>query len=238
MFTKKSLIVGIVLVLSILCAGTMGAFASSVTPTTPQHYAANPYLSDGIAAIPSPNDDEILKAIDVQQYLQNQGCVAGPTVSGAPPTVQTLRLTNLAALKKLANLIIPGVLGDKQVYYAQIKGPFVVKPDIPLPVISTLFPSANNMLVLGHLPLLDELSDLGGLPVLKNLANDPNGLLNNLPVLGDLTDGDFINNLKDLANEVGPRGATTTAPGFAVGPNLEAVYEVFDAHNGNLLAWG
>src|SRR3954463_7659028 len=102
MFTKKSLIVGIALVLSILCAGTMGAFASSVTPTTPLHYTANPYPINGIAAIPTDNDEELLKAEDVQNYLANQGCVAGPTLNGEAFTVQVLKMTDLSQLKKLA----------------------------------------------------------------------------------------------------------------------------------------
>lgn len=238
MFTKKSLIVGIVLVLSVLCAGTMGAFASSVTPTTPHHNIVNPYLSDGIAAIPPADNDEILKPLDVQQYLVSQGCVAGTTVDGNAPIIQTLKLTNLSKLKQLANLVIPGVVGDKQVYYAQLKGPFTLDQNLPLPVIGTLIPSANNMVVLGHMPLLNDLSNLGGLPALSNLANTLNGdLMDNLPILSNLTDSDFVNSLKSLANNP-PTTQGVSSPGVSVGPDLTSVYEVFDALNGHLLAWG
>lgn len=236
MFTKKSLIVGITLVLTILCAGTMGAFASSVTTTTPPH-TTNLYASDGIAAIPSDNPDEILPEKAIQHYLESQGFIAGTTIDGNAPTVQSLGLTNLDKLKKLTNLVIPGALGNKQVYYTTLKGPFVLNRDLPLPVVSTLLPSANNILVLSHLPLLGELTDLGGLPVLGNLANGPDkAALDDLPILRNLTEGDLLKNLQDLSKDDAPKGSKV--PAISTGPDLEVVYEVFDAHNGNLLAWG
>lgn len=229
MFTKKSLIVGLALLLSVVCAGSVGAFASSVTPTTP-HNAVNLFAPTGAAAIPSNNGDGILKLATVLQYIKTQGFVGGPTANGQPPIVQALKLTSLANLKKLANLVIPGIQGNRQVYYTQIRGPFIMNQNLPLPILGTLLPSANNLPVLSNLPILTQLPGLTSLPLL-NAAQNNSGLLRNLPVLGNVQNGGLLNGLSFGYNGSPANGQKDSGL-------LAMVYEVFDAQSGNLLAWG
>lgn len=228
MLTKKSLIIGLALLLSIVCAGSAGAFASSVTPGTPQS-EMDLYPADGISAIAPDNTDDLITAENIEQYVGQQGFVGGSTSTRKPPTIQVLRLTDLSSLKKLAGLVIPGLSGDRQVYYTKLKGPFTLNHDLPMSTITTLLPSANNWAILRKLPAISQVQDLNSLPLLNDLEGSADTLYANLPVLANQPAGKLFNDSSVLTLNNPDLNATNVLPN---------AYEVFDALSGNLLAWG
>lgn len=218
MLTKKSLVVGIALILALACTGIVATSARTTMPVKKNVMAPYP---KGIPAIPPGGNHDLLSLLDVTRYLHVKGFVGGSTFSGHPPLIQNLRLTNILSLDKLIHFLIPGQPGGEQVYYAQLKGPFLVLPNLPLPILSTLLPSLNNLPA-----LLPHLGNLSGL----NLFN-ASSLLNSLPALSSLPRPGRMPDLSHQQNAYHPtpdNGSTA----------LARVYEVFNAHSGNLLAWG
>ncbi len=226
MFTKKSLIVGLTLLLAIVCAGSVGAFASSASPATSQS-AANYFPAGGIPAIPAENG-RLLRSQEVENYLNERGFVGGETFGGDPVTISLLGLTDLDSLSSLTRLNIPDLTSVTHavVYYTELQGPFRLDQNLSLPVLSTLNPS------LGNLSVLDHLTGLNDLPLTNDLRDQD--FQNVLPVIPGLDNLENSHLLHDLLIS---HGLPDT-----VGPNsdgvLSTVYEVFDAHSGNLLAWG
>ena len=111
-------------------------------------------------------------AENIEQYVGQQGFVGGSTTTKKPPTIQVLRLTDLSSLKKMVGLVIPGVSSDRKVYYTTLKGPFNLNHNLPMSVVTTLLPSANNWAVLSKLPALQQVKDLNSLPLLNDLENN------------------------------------------------------------------
>jgi hypothetical protein len=249
MFTRKSLIVGLVLLLSVIGAGSAGAFASSITPPPAPQNAWNAFPVGGISAIPVDDTDNLLTAQQVLQYLNTQGFIGGPVANGQAPTVQEVGLTDPSLLRSVLNLVIPGISPTEPVYYTQLHGPFTLSPNLSDTLLSTLLPTSNCLVALTSTPLLGQLPTLSDLPLLSDLTRgtEINGAqLSNLPILAS---GNLFNDLlgpNTLINGV-PAANIVTVPTTAVASAppatlanglLNDVYEIFDAHTGNLLAWG
>ena len=218
MFTQKSLIVSVALILALICTGIVAASAHTTVPV--RKHSMTPYPK-GIPAIrPPAGNHGLLSILDVKHYLNTKGAVVGSTASSKPPTIEDLRLTDILNLDKVVHFLIPGQPVHEEVYYAQLKGPFLVIPNLPLPILSTLLPS------LGNLPaLLPHLGNLSGL----NLLNTST-VLNSLPALSSLPHS----KMPDLSNlQQGFRPALPTSASV-----VSSIYEVFNARTGNLLAWG
>jgi hypothetical protein len=208
MSIHKSLIVSCALILAFTCTGILAASAHTIQADhARQTIKTYPH---GIPAIPAlSRNRNMLSFLDVKRYIQSKGFVGGPTLSGLAPTLQALQLTNVVHVYSLLHSLLPRQLGDEQVYYAHLAGPFLVLPDLPLPVLSTLLPSLSNI------PAF--------LPHLANLSST--GLTNILPLSSTMPD---LSHLQSSALAGHHKNATV----------LSNAYEIFDAHNGNLLAWG
>lgn len=204
----KSLIVSFALILALACTGMLAASAHTIqTNHAQQTIKTYPH---GIPAIPAlSRNRNILSFLDVKRYIQSKGFVGGPTLNGLTPTLEGLQLTNIVHIDNLINGLLPRQLGDEQVYYAHLAGPFLVLPDLSLPVLSTLLPSLSNI------PAF--------LPHLANLSST--GLTNILPLPSSMPD---LSHLQSSPLAGSHKDATV----------LSSAYEIFDAHNGNLLAWG
>jgi hypothetical protein len=171
--TKKTLIVSAALVAAMVCTGIVAASAHAVLPNKNNVVSPTP---QGIPAIPPPHGNTLLSVPAVLRYLDGQGFVGGPTRNGVHLAVQNVQLTDIGTLNKLAHIFIPGLPSNEKIYYTQLKGPFVVSPNLSRPVLNTLLPGANNLPVLHTLlpdvrrtPGLNNL--LGFLPLLGNPAN-------------------------------------------------------------------
>src|SRR5579883_198495 len=175
--TKKSLIVSAALVAAMVCTGIVAASAHAVLPNKNTVVSPTP---QGIPAIPPPRGNTLLSVPAVLHYLNGQGFVGGSTSNGVHLTVRDVQLTDVSTLNKLAHIFIPGLPSNEKVYYTQLKGPFVVSPNLSRPVLNTLLPGANNLPVLHTL-----LPDMRRTPGLNNL-------LNVLPLLGDSSDSNGI----------------------------------------------
>ena len=212
MFTHKSLIVLFGLILALACTGILATSAHTAQPTQKQQRMM-PY-SKGIAAIPVVHTNRnILSLQDVRHYVHARGFVGGSTLNGKAPVLQDLQLTNVLHLDYLLHFLIPEQPDNEQVYYAHFDGPLVVLPDLPLPVLSTLLPSLGNLPA--FIPHLGNLSSLG----LYELPNI-------LPLPGRMPD---LSNLQNDGVHLKLTNLSTV---------LASAYEIFDAHSGNILAWG
>jgi hypothetical protein len=216
MFTKKSLIICMVMLFTLVGLGTVSTFAASAAPST----AKTARLYKGIAAI-SAVPKGVVSVQDVKAYLEQGKFVGGSTVNGNSPTIQNLKLTDISHLNKLAGIVIPlsgvvipNVAGTRKVYYAQVSGPFALDHNLPLPALSTLFPSSTNMPVLSNMPVLKQ-----------------------LPMMGSLSSMTGIQNSEDLLG-LSSQDSKSQPQSVAANNVLQTIYEVFDAHSGNLLAWG
>ncbi len=266
--TKKSLIVSAALVAAMVCSGIVAASAHAVLPNKKNAVSPTP---QGIPAIPPPRGNTLVNVPAVVRYLDGRGFVGGPTRGGAHLTVQNVQLTDVGTLNKLAHIFIPGLPRNEKVYYTQLKGPFIVSPNMPRPVLNTLLPSANNLPVLHTLlPDVKRTPGLNNLliPLLGNTSNGVQPVQNNItsgnqPTPTPLTkskgkqtsSGKGTKASKTTSQSKTPKAsktgtgmpASTPSPSLGKLPTthtsglstvLQRVYEVFDAHTGNLLAWG
>jgi len=235
MFTHKSLIVSFALILALVCTGVVATSAHTTTPVL-KLQGGMPYPK-GIAAISSARGNHnLLSFLDVRRYLNTKGFVGGSTFTGQIPILQNLQLIDILHLDSLLHFLIPEQPGNEMVYYAHIDGPLLVLPDLPLPVLSTLLPSLENLPAL--LPHLGNLSWTGlftantsslytllprsKMPDLSHLQSKittPIYSLQKKPVLNHVQSGSHVKS-----------NSWSTV--------LAGAYEVFDAHSGNLLAWG
>lgn len=248
-FTKKSLIVSAALAVALIWTGVIAASANATFPATSQHVTPSP---QGIPAIASPRGNALISVPTVIRYLHTRGFAAGPTQNGTAPSVQSVQLTSASNLNRLTHIFIPGLPAKTNVYYARLKGPLTVSPTPPRSVLSTLLPSAGNLPILR--PLLPDMSHTPGL----------GSLLNSLPLLSDpANEAQSENSKAGLSpstqrpqgtqragqqkttggHKAGRRRQTSLGklPGArppGLGVILQQAYEVFDAHTGNLLAWG
>lgn len=218
MFTKKSLILGVALLLALVCAGTISSFAATATPA--RHNARHVtirYWNRGIPAIPrrASNPANLLSNAEIDNYLLTHGFMGGSTLHGLPPVVNNLQLTNLTDLNRLQHILVPGAPLATPVFYARLTGPFILDNRPPLTLLSILIPDSQTI------PLFH--------------------LLHNVPILGSFTFqdgflgvGDF-SGVGDIAN-LGSLGDLTN--GLGVDRLLNSIFEIFDARTGNLLAWG
>jgi hypothetical protein len=72
----------------------------------------------------TPNKVPAFTLEDMKAYLQSApSCVGGPTVSGQPPTIDTLEFVGCKELTNRLNLSI-GLPGDKLICYVVLRGPF------------------------------------------------------------------------------------------------------------------
>ena len=218
MFTKKSLILGVALLLALVCAGTISTFAATATPKrhAVKHVTVQ-YWNRGIPAIPhyASNQTELLSSAEVTNYLLTHGFMGGSTLHGAPPVVNNLQLTNLTNLNQWQHILVPGVPLTTPVFFARLNGPFILDDRPPLTLLSILIPDSQTIPlfhVLHNLPILDGLTlqngfaDVGDFSGISNIAN--------LGSLNGLTNGLGIERL------------------------LNTIFEIFDARTGNLLGWG
>jgi hypothetical protein len=228
MFTKKSVIVGIGLILALICVGTVSTFASSVKPSAVKS-KVKPFSKAGIAAIhPLDGGEMVLPAPAVSDYLENNGSILGPTLSGFAPQVDDLELTTVGTLFSAHHLLVPGVPDSEQVYYAHMMGPFNVS--------QSAMPSVGG---LG--------GDLlgGGLPIVGGLLPGLGGMANGgLPVVGGLLGKSAAPapyNSGSSGSQYNGSGSNSSNGGLlggGVSKLLPSAYEVFDAHSGNLLGYG
>ncbi|HEY0756722.1 MAG TPA: hypothetical protein VGD98_22405 [Ktedonobacteraceae bacterium] len=244
MVTYKSLIVICALLVALAGAGLVAASAHTLAPAQQQHNM-QPYQA-GVAAIPIvASKHKQVSFQDVRHYIKTKGFIGGSTLSGRPPTLKDLQLTSLVHLDHLFYSILAQMPGDKQVYYAQLDGPFLVLPQLPVPVLCTLLPSASNLpAFIPHLSNLSSLGLLNGssllnlLPLSGLLPQQPLTLpgshkIDNVTSFHDsFSVSDNVPDLSDLQNIKVPLNDDDTRV------VLSSVYEIFDAHNGNLLAWG
>jgi len=255
--TKKSLIVGAALVAAMICTGIVAASAHTV-PSNKN--TTVPPVRQGIPAIPPARDNALISVPAVVHYLDGQGIIgSSPHNNRASVNIQNVQLTDVGTLNKLAHIFIPGMPSNEKVYYTQLKGPFVVSPNVSRPVLNTLLPSASN------LPVLHTL--------LPNMRRTPglNNLLNTIPLLGNSSNGvQPVPNTTTGANQPASGssskdkqtisgksskgskasagkpasgtppslGKLSTTHSSGLGTVLQHVYQVFDARTGNLLAWG
>jgi len=194
--------------LLLVCALAVVTVVSSVTPSSAQTVGKT-YNYTGVAAIPALNKiGGLLSPLDVTHYLNTRGIVGGSPQNGQPLKIQSIILTNEADLSKLQHITIPGLTGQQSVYYVFINGPLHLTPNLPPSALDTLMPSANNLQQMRNLPFLNNLPGLNGFLP---------GLQHTAPALGG--SDPFHNSTDELTV-------------------LQNIYEVFNANNGNLLAWG
>jgi hypothetical protein len=253
--SKKSLIVSTALLATMICTGVVAASAHTVLPDHGRAASPNP---QGIPAIPPPQGHTLLSVPTVIRYLHTQGFVGGPTSNGTAPTVQSVQLTDASTLNRLAHIFIPGLPSRAKVYYTRLKGPFVISSTNSRPVLHTLLPGANNLPALRT--LLPDMSRTPGLNKLLPLWSKPvsGAAPGSSSSTGEPTSYSSTQKPQTGAQarrtpaarsktQQGRKGRTkkpaslgklpgTHHPGL--GTILQQVYEVFDAHNGNLLAWG
>jgi len=248
-FTKKSLIVSAALVVALLWTGVIAASAHAMFPDNGHIVAPSP---QGIPAIAPPRGNALISVPTVIRYLHTRGLAAGPTRNGTAPTVQSVQLTSASSLNRLTHIFIPGLPEKTKVYYARLKGPFTVSPTPSRSVLSTLLPGTNNLPILR--PLLPDIRHTPGL----------GNLLSALPLLSDpASEAQSESSRPALSpssqrpqgtqragrpkttggHKAGRRRPTSLGklPGArppGLGVILQQAYEVFDAHTGNLLAWG
>lgn len=271
MVTYKSLIVSFALILALIGAGIFAASAHTLAPAQQQHTILS--YQDGIAAISvATGKHKHVSIQDVKHYLKSKGFVGGTTLTGQAPTLKSLQLTSIIHLDSLLYSLLAQLPGNKSVYYAQLEGPFIVLPQLPLPVLTTLIPSATNLPA--FIPHLSNLSSLGLTSPLFGLLPVPNLTIpHKIPAVPGphhtSSSSSGIFRMPDLSNlqssfvpksqpgklqimhnngvtDVHPSNAqsdsasksTTTLSEKDVDTILADVYEVFDADNGNLLAWG
>ncbi|HEY1353673.1 MAG TPA: hypothetical protein VGF67_29035 [Ktedonobacteraceae bacterium] len=253
--SKKSLIVSAALLATMICTGVVAASAHTVLPD--HSHAASPD-PQGIPAIPPPRDHTLLSVPTVIRYLRTRGFVGGPTSNGTAPGVQSVRLTDADTLNRLAHIFLPGLPATAKVYYTRLKGPFAVSATNSRPVLRTLLPGANNLPALrtllpdmSHTPGLNQLLPLLSKPVSKVAPglNTPTGEPASYssaqkPQTSAQTRRAPVTRGKTQQGKKGkPRKPASLGklPGThhpGLGTILQEVYEVFDAHSGNLLAWG
>jgi hypothetical protein len=228
MFTRQSLFVSFALLLALACTGVVATSARTALPAHPQQRAAMPF-PHGISAISSiaRGNNNLLSFLDVQRYLTTRGFIGGPTLTGQAPVIQDLRLTDVIHLDTLLHFLLPEQPGNEEVYYAHLDGPFIVLPDLPLPILSTLIPS------LGNLPAL--IPHLGNLSWLNLFPLSNGALVTGLP-LPQLPPSI---RMPDLSHQQArSRTGSNWARAQSKSAVLDSVYEIFDARSGNLLAWG
>lgn len=224
MFTKKFFILGVAMLLALVCAGTLSAFAASTTPA--KKNTAKRYWNAGIAAIPTlhKKPHSLLTRQEVVTYLNKQRSTSSKLVNGQVLGIQVVELTDPLNLNSLKHILVPGVPAHEQVYYAKLNGPFTVDPKQPLPLLSMLLPNSNTLplLISGvrNLPLIQSLGALGA--ELGDLGNT------DLPFVGSLNDMPVLNHLGTLVS-VGNMGLKRI---------ILSLFGIYDAHTGNLLAWG
>ena len=216
MFKKRSLLISIALMLMLCCVATVATVASSATSTS----AKNADVNAGVVAIPIlKKAGSLLSKLDVTHYLENQDFLVGSTLNGLAPTVEQLKLTDVSRLEELEHLVIPNVPGGQKVYYVLMTGPFALLSNLPLPMLDTLIPSPANLPLLSNLPALNDLPGLDGRSLnLNSLLMQPETTsISHAPALHG--DDPFHTNaeMKTI---------------------LPTIYEVFNAQNGHLLAWG
>jgi hypothetical protein len=244
MVTYKSLIVSFALILALIGTGVLAMSAQTLASAQQQHNAL-PY-QDGIAAISvATSQHRQVSFQDVRHYLKSKGFAGGPTLTGRAPKLKNLQLTDINRLGHLLHLLLPQLPGNKAVYYAQLEGPFILLPQIPLPTLATLVPGAPDLPTsipknLVNLGLAS--SPLGLLPV------RPGSLLPVRPGSHKTSNLPGFLRMPDLSNLQSGSGAPTNLhPSKSqshnmskkeVGTVIPSAYEVFDADNGNLLAWG
>jgi hypothetical protein len=239
MVTYKSLVVSFALILALACAGMLATSAHTVALAQKQH-SMMPY-QNGIAAISLVSGKHKRVSFqDVRRYVKAKGFVGGPTLTGQAPTLKALQLTSILHLDSLLYSLLAQMPGNKQVYFARLEGPFLVLPQLPLPVLCTLLPSVSNLPA--FIPHLSNLSSLGLFntsPLFGLLPGPHLTLPHKLPGLpGPRTTSSLagLNRMPDLSNAQ----SSSSAHLKSGDPDtvLASAYEVFDAENGNLLAWG
>lgn len=245
--TKKSLIVSAALVVAMICTGVVAASAHAVISHSGRVVSPHP---QGIPAIPPARGNALLGVADVVGYLNKRGFVGGPTSNGTAPSVRSVQLTDAGTLNRLEQIFIPGLPEKAKIYYTRLNGPFLVSPTTPRPVLNALLPAGNNLPALRTL-----LPDTSRTPGVGNLLN-PFSLLSK-PASGSQTatggnrPAPHTSMPKKRAGSgktphgrrAGARKPTSLGklPGThppGLGTIVQQVYEVFDAHTGNLLAWG
>lgn len=255
-FTKKSLIVSAALLTAMICTGVVAASAHAVFPDSVRAASSNP---QGIPAISPARGKALLSVPAVIRYLHKQGFVGGLTRNGAAPTVQHIQLTDASTLNRLAHIFLPGLPDTAKVYYTRLKGPFVLSPRTSRPVLNTLLPEANNLPALhtllpdmSHTPGLDKLlspfpsqsKPAGGLAPGSRTRTGGSQPAMHTSSQRKPTDRKGAGQGKTRqGRKGGPRKPASLGklPGThaaGLGTVLQQVYEVFDAHTGNLLAWG
>lgn len=224
MFTHKSLIVSSALILALICTGIIAASAHTALPTHPQQRMTT--YPRGIPAISSiaRGNTNLLSFLDIRRYLNTRGFIGGSTLNGKPPVIRSLQLIDVLHLDSLLHFLLPEQPGNEEVYYAHLDGPLLVLPDLPLPILSTLLPSLSNLPA--FLPHLGNLSWLG-------LFTVSNSSLAHLLVPGRMPDlshwqSSSVSHAQSSSHVKSNNWSTV----------LASAYEVFDAHTGNLLAWG
>jgi hypothetical protein len=235
MFTPKSLIVSFALILALVCTGVVATSAHTDIPAQKQ-LGGTPYPK-GITAISlARGNHNLLSFLDVRRYLNTKGFIGGSTLTGQTPALQDLQLTNILHLDYLLHFLIPEQPGNELVYYAHIDGPLLVLPDLPLPVLSTLLPSLDNLPAL--LPHLGNLSWLG-------LLTASNGSLYNILPLPRMPDLSHLQSRIPAPSHLPQKRpvlhhvqSSSHVKSNSWSTVLDSAYEVFDAHSGNLLAWG
>lgn len=224
MFTHKSLIVSSALILALICTGVVATSAHTVPPVHPQqHMTTYPRGIPAISSIARGNTN-LLSFLDIRRYLHTKGFVGGSTPNGKPPVIHSLQLIDVLHLDSLLHFLLPGQPGNKEVYYVHLDGPLLVVPDLPPPILSTLLPSLSNLPAflhhLGHLSW----------PGLSTLDN---GFSAHPLVPGRMPDLSHWQN-----SSVSHAQSSSHMKLKSWSTVLGSAYEVFDAHTGNLLAWG
>ena len=218
MFTKKFLILGVAMVLALLCVGTVSSFAATTTPThRVVKHATVHYWNRGIPAIPHrvSSPQVLLSRAEIVKYLKDHGFIGGGTLSGRPPVISNLHLTDLTNLNSLQHISVPGAPLNTPVFFTRLNGPFTLTDHPPLTLLSVLIPDSQT------LPLLH--------------------ILHNLPILGGFTLQNGFTGIGDfsgISNVANLGSLDDLTSGLGVDRLLDSVFEIFDARNGNLLAWG
>lgn len=274
MVTYKSLIVSLAFILALLGAGILAASAHTLASAQQQNTVQ--LYRNGIAAISAAAGlGKHVSFQDVKHYIKSKGFVGGSTLTGATPALKDLQLISIVHLDRLLYSLLPHLPGNKSVYYAQLEGPFIVLPQLSLPVLTTLIPSKANQPAL--IPHLSNLSSLGltsplfgllppsnlkqphtlpGLPGSHKATSGSSGIFR-MPDLSNLQSNNFGVKPHVSTPHANPR--STQAQNSSVQANvltayfqdndsrlsqndvdtiINTAYEVFDADNGNLLAWG
>ncbi len=218
MFTKKFLFLGVAVVLALLCVGTISSFAATATPAQRVvRHAAIHYWNRGIPALPlrASSSQSLLSRVAIVKYLTRNGFIGAKTLSGRLPVISTLHFTNLSNLNSLHHIFVPGTPLNSPVYYARFNGPFILPDHPPLTLLSVLIPDSQTF------PLLH--------------------ILHNTPLIGGFTLQNGFTGIGDfsgLSNVANLGSLDDLTSGLGIDHILDSVFAIFDAHNGNLLAWG